>query len=139
MADKLTEKSIAALAAKVVAEGIKQRSVGAGVVPNLALLLRASGKHTWRITYRPKVGRRSGTKTIVLGSWPSISADEARRLGKAQIGQIVTGADPAAERRQRRAVQRPTVAQALDQYEYHTGSQEDSQHKDRDEHLAPWT
>ena len=118
MADKLTEKTIAALAAKVVAEGIKEQSVAAGVVPNLALRLRASGSHGWRYTYRPKIGRRSsGTKTVVLGSWPSISADEARRLGKALAGKIAVGEDPAAERRQRKATLHPTVAQALDLYE----------------------
>ena len=122
MADKLTEKSIAALAAKVVAEEGSSsgesaqawfRTLRCSSVPPASTL---GGSHT-----DPRLRRaRSGTKTIVLGSWPSISADEARRLGKAQIGQIVTGADPAAERRQRRAVQRPTVAQALDRYGYRT-------------------
>ena len=114
---KLTEKTISAEAVRM-AQGSKPKSLPAGDIPGLSLVLRPSGSHSWRLVYRPAgASRGTAARTMTLGSWPSKSLDAARKDGKALIGQIASGSDPAAEKRQGVAYQQHTVGQAFDLYE----------------------
>jgi integrase len=59
-----------------------------------------SGTRTWIVEYRPGVGgRRTAKRRVSLGRIELVSADEARRIARDILAQVVTSAaDPAAER-----------------------------------------
>jgi integrase len=51
---------------------------------------------------------------MLLGKWPDISVDQARKAASTAMGQIAAGRDPEAERRQRR--QEPTIKNLWDHW-----------------------
>lgn len=82
------------------------------------LRLRPGGK-SWIIAYRPVgAGRSANTKRLKLASHGVMpSAADARRLARRVLGQIASGADPLAERREMRRKSKARVSELLDRYE----------------------
>ncbi|PKP99939.1 MAG: hypothetical protein CVT74_06040 [Alphaproteobacteria bacterium HGW-Alphaproteobacteria-13] len=61
----------------------------------LYLMVRPNGSKLWRMNYR-HLGRQ---KTLYFGSWPDVGIADARELRDAARKKIITGVDPAAEKK----------------------------------------
>ena len=89
-----------------------------GAVTGLGLRCLAGGTKTWVFVYRaPGGGRKVPSQTFKLGSWPTVTAEAARKAARAQAGALAHGRDPAAERREERRAEKATLRLALDDYE----------------------
>jgi len=81
------------------------------------LQVERSGTKTYIVRYRPKGLGRSGAKRFLkLGRHGGISAEQARDLARAALGEVAKGHDPASEQRNRRTAHEnelnaPTLAQ----------------------------
>src|SRR5690554_4695123 len=58
-------------------------------------LMRRASATSWRVTYRTEAGKQ---RTITLGRYPGLTADQARKLAHQKLGEIYQGADPVKER-----------------------------------------
>lgn len=75
-------------------------------------------RRSWVYVYRPAgAGARANPQKIGLGVWPAISVSKARQLAQAQAGQVASGKDPAAERREQKRLEASSVEKVLDGYE----------------------
>jgi hypothetical protein len=63
------------------------------------------------------LSRAAPSRTLTLGKYPALSVDAARELAKAAIGQVATGADPAASRAEAKRRRNSTLSAVLDRYE----------------------
>src|SRR3546814_9543324 len=61
----------------------------------LYLLVRPNGAKLWRLNYR----HLERQKTLYFGSWPDVGISAARELRDAARKKIVSGLDPAAEKK----------------------------------------
>lgn len=61
------------------------------------LKVTPSGRKVYIVQYRMS-GRKSRTRRVTLGRHGSITAEDARRLAKASLGQVASGLDPAREK-----------------------------------------
>jgi integrase len=88
-----------------------------GELPGFGLRCLPSGLKTWVLKYRTREGAQRWLK---IGSFPALTADEARREALAARGQVERGADPAGERRAIRAAaeaaRQNQAGRALDRY-----------------------
>jgi integrase len=83
----------------------------------LGLKIRTSGTSSWVFCYRPEgVGRKEPSRTITLGTWPSVALDAARKAAKAKTGKVALGEDPALELREARNREKKTVEAAVEGY-----------------------
>jgi integrase len=83
----------------------------------LGLKIRASGSCGWVFCYRPEgAGRKETSRTVSLGTWPSVTLDAARAAATAKAGEVARGKDPALELREARNRTRKTVAAAVEGY-----------------------
>jgi integrase len=90
----------------------------------LALIVNPSSM-TWSFSYRPRgrdpsTGRRPANKALTLGNPATHTPDEARAEANRLKGTVVTGADPAAERKvilqKARRERAQTVTRLVDEY-----------------------
>ena len=83
----------------------------------LGLKIRASGSCAWVFCYRPKgAGRKEPSRTVTLGTWPSVTLDAARTAATAKAGEVANSEDPALELREARNRTKKTVAAAVEGY-----------------------
>lgn len=77
-------------------------------VQGFGVLVTPRGHKSYVVQYRvPGAGRRGHARRIVLGKHGVLTAEEARRLARRELGKVAQGANPAADRTSRRAA--PTV------------------------------
>lgn len=84
--------------------------------PGLALIVNATSAR-WEYAYRPRgvdprTGRRWANRTVSLGTPESLSPDAARVAASKVKGDVLAGADPAAERRAAAQARRVAEAEA---------------------------
>jgi integrase len=89
---KLTEKVIAGLSC---ADGQKDRLVFDDTVQGLGLRISGKGGKKFLVQFRSPTG---GKRRIPLGSWGSITLEQARLAARNTLGQVAAGRDPFAER-----------------------------------------
>ncbi|TIX93241.1 site-specific integrase [Rhizobium sp. P44RR-XXIV] len=81
-----------------------------------ALRVEPSGVKTFVIKYRANGGGRSATQRwLIIGRHGPLTAEQARKLAKVKLGNVVTGADPAAELQAKR--RELTMSALVDLYE----------------------
>jgi integrase len=90
---KLTEKTIASL---ICASGQKDRLVFDDAVPGLGVRISASGSKGFLVQFRTAPG---GKRRLPIGSWGSVTLEQARQAAKGILGQVAAGRDPYAERK----------------------------------------
>jgi len=71
-------------------------------IPGFMLRITPSGVKTFVYQYRPLGGRKSGTKTITIGRFGSITVDQARERARQFQAAVIAGRDPAQEKKERR-------------------------------------
>ncbi len=81
------------------------------LLPGFGLRVKPSGARTYIVQYRNAHGR---TRRLALGRHGPVTPDQARRLARQALGQIATGADPAADRKAKRRL--VTVAEFAERY-----------------------
>jgi integrase len=73
-------------------------------VRGFGLRVMPSGFKSWIIEYRPRgAGRDAGKKRLTLGSYPTLTAAQARKIAKDTLAGVRSGVDPLAERAALRA------------------------------------
>jgi integrase len=89
----------------------KQFTIWCSELKGFAVFVQPSGTRTYFVDYRNRDGVR---KRMTIGRHGVITAEQARRLAIAALGEVVKGEDPAEERaRRRRAL---TVEELCDRY-----------------------
>src|SRR5215207_3535271 len=79
-----------------------------------AVRIMPTGFKSWLVEYRPAGSGRGSTKRVTLGSTRTLTPDQARQRARDELARVRLGADPAADRKAKRAA--PTVAQMLEQF-----------------------
>jgi integrase len=62
------------------------------------LRVQPTGEKSYVVKYRAGSGRNAPTRRVTLGTVGKLTPDEARRLGKATLGSVAHGHDPAASK-----------------------------------------
>ena len=85
-------------------------------------------------------GRKAPNKRVVIGRYPRITPDRARRMAQELLGRVAGGQDPAGERAAARGM--PTLRDAIDDYIKADPSRAESTRRayrsHRDLHLSDW-
>lgn len=85
--------------------------------PGLALRIGRE-RRSWVVVYRPEgAGRSRAPQKITLGAFPAVSVAAARKAARAKLGDVASGRDPAAERREAKRKEKASLSLALDDYE----------------------
>jgi integrase len=100
------------VAALTLPEGKSEHLVPYGMVPGLALRLRAGGSRAWIFSYR--IGRRQ--RRLTLGSATVLSVQEARRQAIQLYAKAKLGIDPAQQKEQAKAEAADTIKSKLPLY-----------------------
>lgn len=83
-------------------------------VRGLCLRVYAGGGRSWVYRYRAGAGGRSAKlRTIRLGTWPTLSIEDARVAARAHAGTIARGGDPALVRQETRRREQATLGHLL--------------------------
>src|SRR5215471_5455740 len=97
MSRKLTE---AAVSRARVPANQSQVFLWDTTVTGFGLRILPGGSKTFWYQYRTPGGRSGKTRSVRIGSWPSISLADARKRARDFAGQVARGHDPAAERQE---------------------------------------
>jgi integrase len=89
----------------------KQFTIWCGELKGFGIFVQPSGSRTYFVDYRNRDGVR---KRMTIGRHGKITAEQARKLAIATLGETVKGRDPAEERLQQR--QALTVKELCDRY-----------------------
>ena len=57
----------------------------------------ATGEKSFYLTYRARKGRAAPLKRLRIGTFPSMTVEQARQIVKQKLAQIAMGGDPAQE------------------------------------------
>jgi integrase len=99
--------------------------------------VKPSGIRTFFVNYRNTRGRM---RRLSIGRYGTIAPSKARRLAKKRLGEVSTGADPAAEKRAARG--EATFRELAEEYVQRRASQKKSGHEDiriiEKDLLKPW-
>ena len=77
----------------------KQFTIWCGELKGFGVFVQPSGSRTYFVDYRNRDG---GRKRMTIGRHGTITAEQARKLAIATLGEAVKGEDPAEERARRR-------------------------------------
>jgi integrase len=106
-----------------VPQGADQLMLWDSVVSGFGVRCLPGGSKTFVYRYRPHGGGRSvNPRLLKLGSFPSISLDDARAAARIHAGNVVKGKDPARQRAEERRRDRATLGKLLAEngpYELH--------------------
>ena len=84
-------------------------------ITGFGVKVHPTGAKSFIVNYRAgDGGRKAPNKRVVIGRYGKITADQARRLAQETLGRVAGGDDPAAERKEARAM--PTLQDAVDDY-----------------------
>ena len=84
-------------------------------LPGFGIRVQPSGTKSFIVNYRTgDGGRNAPNKRIVIGRFPRVAPDKARRIAQDVLGRVARGEDPAGERAEARGV--PTLIQAFEDY-----------------------
>jgi integrase len=96
MAHKLTETILHR--ARVPAIG--QTMVWDSAVTGFAVRVLPGGSRTFWFQYRTPGGRSGKNRMVRIGSWPTVSLNDARKAARDLAGQVARGQDPAARKQE---------------------------------------
>jgi integrase len=97
-----------------VPHGTSQIMLWDTVVSGFGVRCLPGGSKTFVFRYRPHGGGRSANPRLLrLGSFPSISLDDARKAARIQAGSVARGEDPAQQRAEERRRNRATLGKLL--------------------------
>ncbi|WP_427147793.1 tyrosine-type recombinase/integrase [Rhizobium leguminosarum] len=99
---------------KRIGAGEKEYFVSDTAVTGFAIRVRTTGAMTYLVIYRFGSGREAPTRRYTIGSTKKVTPDEARRVAKTVLAQVVQGGDPAKEKSADRAS--PTFDTLKDDY-----------------------
>ncbi|NKM12983.1 tyrosine-type recombinase/integrase [Rhizobium laguerreae] len=88
---------------KRIEPGEKEFFVSDTAVTGFAIRVRTTGAMTYLVIYRFGSGREAPTRRYTIGSTKKVTPDEARRVAKTVLAQVVQGGDPAKEKSADRA------------------------------------
>ncbi|MCP4095769.1 MAG: tyrosine-type recombinase/integrase, partial [Planctomycetaceae bacterium] len=71
-------------------------------LPGFGLRVRSSGSKGFVFQYRMGIGRGAPTRRLTLGSAAKVAPDEARALAKKALSSVISGSDPAQEKKRTR-------------------------------------
>ena len=80
-------------------------------MPGFGVRVHPGGRRVYVVRYRTRTGRQ---RLLTLGRAVDLSADQARDMARQVFAAVAAGADPAEDRRERRAA--PTVTDLRDRY-----------------------
>ena len=84
-------------------------------LPGFGIRVQPSGTKSFIVNYRTgDGGRNAPNKRIVIGRFPRVAPDKARRIAQDVLGRVARGEDPAGERAEARGV--PTLIRAFEDY-----------------------
>ena len=106
---KLTKRSVEALEATG-----KRYEVRDDNLSGFLVRVGVTGEKSFYLMYRAGKGRGAAKRRLALGSFPSITVDQARKLAREKLALITMGADPAEELREEKATR--SVASVLEQF-----------------------
>jgi integrase len=89
----------------------RQFTVWCSELPGFGVYIHPTGRRTYFVDYRPKVGAR---RRMTIGRHGVITAEKARALAIKEMGGVLEGGDPQLERRTRR--KSLTLAELCDDY-----------------------
>ena len=114
---KLTDNTIRN-ALKAAATSTKPMVVLRDADPvGLALRVRKTGRHSWVYFYRrPGLGRAGRVQTVTIGNYPDVDLATARAKAKTLVAGVVSGADPATDRRVEKLREKRLLATVIDEY-----------------------
>lgn len=78
----------------------KRREIGDALVPGLWLVVQPSGAKSWAVRYRAD----GKPVKVTLGPYPLIGLADAREQGREVLEKVAKGENPAAEKRETRAI-----------------------------------
>jgi integrase len=97
-----------------LSSGTRQRMLWDTVVSGFGVRCLPGGSRTFVFRYRPAGGGRSvNPRLLRLGSFPSISLDDARAAARIHAGNVAKGLDPARQRAEERRRDRATLGKLL--------------------------
>jgi integrase len=106
-----------------VPPGTGQIMLWDSIVSGFGVRCLQGGSKTFVYRYRPRAGGRSvNPRLLKLGSFPSISLDDARAAARIHAGNVARGQDPALQRAEERRRNRATLGKLLAEggpYELH--------------------
>ena len=106
-----------------VPPGTGQIMLWDAIVSGFGVRCLPGGSKTFVFRYRPHGGGRSvNPRLLKLGSFPSISLDDARAAARIHAGNVAKGKDPARQRAEERRRERATLGKLLAEdgpYELH--------------------
>ena len=111
MARALTEAVVRDAA---VPPGAKFATLRDPMVSGFFVRCYESGRRTFFFEYRPLgAGRAAASRTMMIGTYPTVSLKKAREIARAHAGAVASGQDPAAERRAARRRAGATLGELL--------------------------
>jgi integrase len=114
MSEALTEAKVARFVKAGLAEGKTSTILWADAPKGFGLRLRMGGASSWIFVFRPRgVGRSEPSRTVTLGSWPSLALKQAEAAAAALAGEVALKKDPAVERRIERVREKRVLDKAL--------------------------
>ncbi|MFA1622508.1 integrase arm-type DNA-binding domain-containing protein [Rhizobium mongolense] len=99
---------------KRIEPGEKEFFVSDTALTGFAIRVRPTGAMTYLVIYRFGSGREAPVRRYTIGSTKKVTPDEARRVAKAVVAEVVQGKDPAMEKSADRAS--PTFDTLKDEY-----------------------
>ncbi|WP_413710675.1 tyrosine-type recombinase/integrase [Rhizobium sp. Rhizsp82] len=99
---------------KRIEAGEKEFFVSDTAVTGFAIRVRPTGAMTYLVIYRFGSGRDAPVRRYTIGSTKKVTPDEARRIAKGVVAEVVQGKDPAKEKSADRAS--PTFDTVKDEY-----------------------
>lgn len=79
-----------------------------------ALRVSENGRKSFYYSYRPGKGRGAEKKWLMLGTFPTVTCEQARELAKQKAAAVAMGADPVEEVRADKTAL--TVADAIEEF-----------------------
>jgi integrase len=102
------------IAKAVVPPGAKELRLWDSIVSGLRMRCLRGGSKTFEYRYRPHGGGRNvDPRVLKIGTYPSISLDDARRAALVFAGAVARGEDPALQRAEERRRQRAVLGKLL--------------------------
>jgi hypothetical protein len=98
----MTDQTITKTLVDSLEPGPAEFTVWDAKLPGFGVRVRPSGAMSFIIVYRAGTGRTAPSRRYTVGTVGKLAPDAARTQAKALLGSVANGADPAAEKRDKR-------------------------------------